>query len=191
MLFLGLFLLKVRFSGEGFKFMGNAGFRDALISALISGITFDVIESTYIATGPSIILFTEEGSILFFSVMHILLARYLGQIKRKKGQAASIRWSKEQMRQHWKNYAWTIAIIGILSSASLIFRIVSNGAPLPMATFILSFSVLVTIMAAQIIYNEKLILQQKIAIFLLIGGIIVISYIGDNQLHNWEMFRQD
>jgi drug/metabolite transporter (DMT)-like permease len=97
----------------------------------------------------------------------------------------------EQIRNHWKQYAWIIGTIGILSGIAVVLRMISNQAPLPMATFILSFSATISVLVAQIYYGENLKPQQWLAVIFLIVGIFVISWIGDGQLKASHFFFQD
>ena len=187
----GLLLLKFRLSNGKIVYTGNAGFWYAVLAALLTGTVFGISEMIFTSVGPIVTLIVQEGSILLFSFGHILISRYIGIRKKMKAGNSAFRWSPEQMRIHWKNYAWIIGLIGILSGVAIVCRMSSHAAPLPMSTFILSFSGLISVITAQLYYSEKLRPQQQLAVFLLIAGIFIISWIGDGQLRGWEVFPKD
>lgn len=191
LLIAGMLLLKFRHASGKLIYMGDAGFRFSFLSALLMGSVFTASEMIFVSAGPSVTLLTQEGSVLIFSFLHIVFSRYLGRMKKAKGNPVPFRWSADQMKNHWKQYALIIGVIGVLSGISVVFRMISNQAPLPMATFILSFSSLITVLAAQLYYGENLKPQQKLAVFFLIAGIFIIAWIGDGQLRGMEsLFRE-
>lgn len=189
LLLTGLLLLKFRLVNGKITYTGDAGFWYAFLAAILTGTVFGISEMIFNSVGPIVTLLVQEGSILLFSFGHILISRFIGLRKKKNTGTASFRWNPEQMRIHWRNYAWIIGLIGVLSGISVVFRMISHAAPLPMATFILSFSGLISVLTAQLYYSEKLRPQQKLAVFFLIAGIFIISWIGDGQLREWEVFR--
>lgn len=186
LLVLGLLLLKFRFSSGKISYTGDAGFWYAFLSAILNGIVLAIADRIIPAVGSAVTLIVQEGSILIWSFFHILLSRYLGMRQKQKGNTRAFRWSSEQLKHHWRTYAWIIGMIGALSGLSEVFRMISQNAPQPMATFFMSFSALVTVIAAQIYYSEKLRPQQWLAVFFLIAGIFIISWIGDGQLRNMD-----
>ncbi len=191
LLILGFLLLKFRYAAGRFVYMGDGGIRYSVASAILMGTVFFTAESISYSAGPSVTILVQEGSILILSFLHIVVSRYRGRQKEAKGGAVAYRWSMEQIRNHWRQYAWIIGIIGILSGIAVVLRMISNQAPLPMATFILSFSAAISVLVAQIYYGENLKPQQWLAVIFLIVGIFVISWIGDGQLRAAHFFFQD
>jgi len=187
----GLLLLKFRFSNGRIIYMGDAGFRYSLLSILLLGTVFTW--SYYIAdtVGPSAILLVQEGSVLVLAFLHIFFSRMLGKMRAKNGEKTPYRWTPEQLRHHWKHYKWIIATIGIMSGLSVVFRMISYQASLPMATTILGFSSLVSVVIAMNYYGENLKNQQKVAVAFLIAGIFIVSWIGDHQASPFEVFFPD
>jgi drug/metabolite transporter (DMT)-like permease len=187
----GMVLLKIRFSKGSIVYMGDAGLRYALLSVVFTGTVFTTSSLTFGTVGTSATLLVHEGSILIFSFLHILLSRYVGQKKLKKGEKAPYRWTPEQLRHHWRHYSWIVATIGIMSALSVIFRVITFQASTPMATTILSFSTIVSVVVAMNYYGENLKTQQKVAVALLIAGIFVVSWIGDGQAVPFGFFYLD
>jgi hypothetical protein len=180
-LLVGLALLKFRFANGRLVYMGDAGFRFAFLSAILTGTSLAIIQNIVLMVGVPVVLISQEISIFVFSISHLAISRLL--IKpNSKNPAQAIRWSKEQFLRSWSQYVWIIGAIGILSGLAVIFRVVSHSSPLPKTTFILSFSCLVSVVFAKIYYAENLKPQQRLAVFFLISGIFIISWIGDGQL---------
>lgn len=184
----GLLLLKFRFSGGRLVYMGDAGFRYSLLSVLLMSTVYISSMNIAYSAGPSVTLLAQEGSILIFSFLHILISRFIGKLK--SGEKPSYRWTREQLRHHWRQYSWIIACIGIMSGFSVVFRMISFQAPLPMATTILSFSAVVSVIVSMIYYAENLKTQQKAAVAFLIVGIFIISWIDDGQALPFCFFFQ-
>ena len=189
LLILGLLMLKFRITAGRIVYTGDAGFRYAFLSAILMGTVFLIADRILVLVGETVLLLVQEGSVLLFSLIHILISRYIGSRKILRGSNSPFRWSRDQMGNHWKNYAWIIGMIGILSGIAEVSRMAATNTPLPMATFVMSFSVLVTVVAAQVYYSEKLRTQQWLAVFCLLAGIFIISWIGDGQLRDLEMFQ--
>jgi drug/metabolite transporter (DMT)-like permease len=143
------------------------------------------------SAGPSVTLLLQEGSIFILSFLHILISRFMGKLKVKNGGSLPYRWTPEQLRHHWKHYSWIVATIGIMSGLSVVFRMISFQAPLPMATTILSFSTIVSVLVAMNYYGENLKTQQWVAVALLIAGIFIISWIDDGQAVPFGFFYLD
>lgn len=189
LLILGLLLLKFRITAGKVVYTGDAGFRYAFLSAILMGTVFLIADRILVLVGETMLLLVQEGSVLLFSLIHILISRYLGSRKVNRVANSPFRWSREQMNNHWKNYAWIIGLIGVLSGIAEVSRMAATNTPLPMATFVMSFSVLVTVIAAQVYYSEKLRPQQWLAVFSLLAGIFIISWVGDGQLRDLELFQ--
>lgn len=191
LLILGLLLLKFRLSAGRIIYTGDAGFWYAFLSAILMGIVVAMSEWIIPAVGTAVTLIVQEGSVLILSLVHILFSRLIGIRKKQKGNQVAFRWSSTQLKHHWRTYAWIIGLIGVLSGLAEVFRMISQNAPQPMATFFMSFSALVSVIVAQLYYSEKLRPQQWLAVFFLIAGIFIVSWIGDGQLRNSHFFLTD
>jgi drug/metabolite transporter (DMT)-like permease len=188
MIVAGLLLLKFRYSNGRIVYMGDAGFRYSLFSIFLLGSVFISSINIAYSAGPSATLLVQEGSVLILAFLHILISRMLGRMRAKNTDKVPYRWTPEQLRHHWKHYKWIIATIGIMSGFSVVFRMISFQAPLPMATTILSFSSLVSVVVAMNYYGENLKGQQKAAVAFLIAGIFIVSWIGDGQADPFGFF---
>jgi multidrug transporter EmrE-like cation transporter len=187
----GLLLLKFRFSNRRIIFMGDAGFWYSLLSIFMLGTVFICSHLIADSAGRSATLLAQEGSVLILAFLHIFISRALGKMRAKNTDKVPYRWTPEQLRHHWKHYKWIIASIGIMSGFSVVFHMISYQAPLPMATTILGFSSLVSVVIAMNYYGENLKNQQKVAVAFLLAGIFIVSWIGDRQANPFGFFFTD
>lgn len=187
----GLVLLKFRFDAGRIVYMGDAGFRYVLLSVLLLGTVFTTSANISYSAGASATLLVQEGSILVMSLLHIMVTSFIGKMKMARGGKVPYRWSSGQLMNHWKQYSWIIGTIGVTSGLSVVFRMISNQAPLPMATTILSLSSLVSVFVANGYYGENLKPQQKLAVAFIIAGIFIVSWIGDGQATPFGYFFMD
>jgi uncharacterized membrane protein len=190
---LGLIMLKVNWRNGKFDLvlLKESGFRYALLAALFWGVSFGYSWFAVTFVGPALFSLIQEGIILVLAAGHSFVLLFLNsssenRFKRQlglfeheldaqpqNGQSGSKwKWSRQ-----WKQYSFVIGLIGILGAIGSLFNTIAlDKASINTVTGIVVIAPVISVFFGQLYYGERLSLQQKIAIFLIIAGVFVISY---------------
>ncbi len=190
---LGLIMLKVNWRNGKFDLvlLKESGFRYALLAALFWGVSFGYSWFAVTFVGPALFSLIQEGIILLLAAGHSFVLLFLNsssenRFKRQlglfeheldahtqNGQSGS----KWKLSRQWKQYSFVIGLIGILGAIGSLFNTIAlDKASINTVTGIVVIAPLISVFFGQLYYGERLSLQQKIAIFLIIAGVFVISY---------------
>jgi len=190
---LGLIMLKVNWRNGKFDLvlLKESGFRYALLAALFWGVSFGYSWFAVTFVGPALFSLIQEGIILVLAAGHSFVLLFLNsssenRFKRQlglfeheldahtqNGQSGS----KWKLSRQWKQYSFVIGLIGILGAIGSLFNTIAlDKASINTVTGIVVIAPLISVFFGQLYYGERLSLQQKIAIFLIIAGVFVISY---------------
>ncbi len=194
---LGLIMLKVNWRNGKFDLvlLKESGFRYALLAALFWGVSFGYSWFAVTFVGPALFSLIQEGVILILAAGHSLVLLYVhssseNRFKRQLGlfdrepdshpnydQPAVGSGSKWKLSRQWKQYSFVIGLIGILGAIGSLFNTIAlDKASINTVTGIVVIAPVISVFFGQLYYGERLSLQQKIAIFLIIAGVFVISY---------------
>jgi uncharacterized membrane protein len=137
------------------------GLRFAFLSALLWGISFAYTYYAVTFTGPALFTLILESVILIVSGVHGYF------------EDGSIIPKFSSVKRIWP----VLALIGILGATGSIFNTIAlDRASINTVTAIVALAPAISVVFGQTYYGERLTLQQKIAVFLIITGVFVISY---------------
>lgn len=137
------------------------GLRFAFLSALFWGTSFAYTYYAVTFTGPALFTLILESVILVLSAIHAFF------------EDGSLLPKNTSIKRIWP----VLALIGILGATGSIFNTIAlDRASINTVTAIVALAPAISVVFGQTYYSERLTLQQKIAVFLIISGVFVISY---------------
>ncbi len=182
----GLFLLKFNFKGGRIEyvFINDKGLKYALAAALCWGISFAYSYYTVTFTGPALFTILQEFTILIFALVHVLVLQLFlkkGDNPFKKGfgvfDPQPAKSGNFRFAQAWKQNWLIFLLIGLFGGVGSIFNVNAlDKASINTVTGLVVVAPVISVMFGQLYYGEKLTRQQKVAVFLIITGVFVISY---------------
>lgn len=160
---LGLTMLRINWQNGRFQIMvgKDSGFRFAILAALFWGVSFAYTYYAVTFTGPALFTLILETIILVMSGIHAFW------------EEKTILPSEAVVKRVWP----ILALIGLLGGTGSIFNTIAlDRASINTVTGIVALAPAISVVFGLTYYGEKLSLQQKWAVFLLIAGVFVISY---------------
>ncbi len=155
---IGIILNSVNFKDfkQSHIFHPHSGVPYALITCILWGVFWFVWKTPVTWLGPFLSALVQETSMIIFSGAHLNIMKERFALPRK--------------------YWWNMLIIGIFAAmGTLFFNLGINVGPVSIVAALVFTNPLISTLYGRFVYREKLNLQQRIAVLLIIGGIVLIS----------------
>jgi drug/metabolite transporter (DMT)-like permease len=182
----GLAMLKINWKNGEFQtvIFKSGGMQYALLAALFWGFSYAYSYYAVTFTGPALFTLMLECIILVLAGLHSVGIQLLNRnstndFKKEMGviQRFSNTGGKFKFSNQWKQNWMLIAMIGVFGATGTIFNSIAlDKASINTVTGIVVIAPVISVIFGQVYYGEVLTRQQKWAIFLLIGGVFLISY---------------
>lgn len=182
----GLALLKVNWQNGQFKLvvLKESGIRYALLAAFFWGLSFGYTYYAVTFTGPALFTLILESIILVLALVHSLTYQFnhrdsSNPFKRSMGvfEDRKLTGGAWKFTHLWKQNWMVLALIGVLGAVGTIFNTIAlDKASINTVTGIVVMAPLISVLFGELIYRERLTLQQRAAVGLIIAGVFVISY---------------
>ena len=196
---IGLAMLKINWRNGKFDLvlLKESGFRYALLAAVFWGIGFGYSWFAVTFVGPPLFSLIQESIILVLAGGHILIQSYmyssgsrfrkwLGLFEEVETRSQDLDDTQRipgkvvtnwQWSRQWKQNSFVLGLIGILGAVGSIFNTIAlDKASINTVTGIVVVAPIISVFFGQVYYGERLSLQQKIAVCLIISGVFAISY---------------
>ncbi len=189
---MGLVMLKVNWRNGKLDLviLKESGFRYALLAAVFWGLSFGYSWFAVTFVGPPLFSLIQESIILCLAGIHILGLKWFyskseNRFRKNLGlfednadkETLQKEGRKWRFTRQWKQYSFVLCLIGILGAIGTIFNTIAlDKASINTVTGIIVVAPVISVFFGQLFYGERLSLQQKIAVFLIMTGVFIISY---------------